>query len=195
MNYPKRKTLSRMQAFALTATLVIHLVLVYLLSTQSRPHQSPSVIESTIQYLIIAPAAAPAVRITLPDVNIYTQLPINTLAPIDKIQLDEGMPGVDVPTADIYQFPDKGASKFQHLFDPRLRNRLQNLKHFTKSKTRSVDGVQVLDLGDGNCEFTTVGTSKTGRMSESVVVKCGNNESEQMVENMEKALKDPFGLR
>jgi len=93
---------------------------------------------------------------------------------------------------DNYQLRNKNSDKYKHLFDPRLREKLQNLKHFIKSKTRSVDGIEVLDIGNGMCELTSVSNSPSS--SGSAVVKCGNNESEQMVENIENALKDPLGI-
>ena len=96
-----------------------------------------------------------------------------------------------------YEFVDPGSAQYQHLFDPRLREKLKSVKHFSKSKNRSVDGIEISDMGDGTCMLTSLSSQQSGNSAGPgwVVVKCGNNESEQMIENMEKSLSDPLGLK
>lgn len=182
------------RSVALAIVVGLHFILVVLAIQNLSMRKLVDTAEQPLFYVNLAvKPISPTLEIIAPD---FSQLhPAISLdaAVVNTVRID-----VEAATDDpepSYSILPANSGKYQHLFDPRLRERLQNLKHFTKSKTRSVDGIQILDLGNGECELTTVGKSATGRLSESVTVRCGNNESEQMIENMEKALADPLGLK
>jgi hypothetical protein len=179
---------------ALTLIALFHIVLIYLANKHfslKREASRDEVLLHFINHPVLIVPSQP--EISAPDFSVSRSRHSPNLPEIDRLQIEADT--ADYAEPPTYAFPERGSEKFQHLFDPRPRERLQNLKHFTKSKTRSIDGIQILDLGNGRCELTFVGSSKRGLPSESVEVKCGNNESEQMVENMEKALADPLGLK
>ena len=188
---------------ALMLTLVIHLLLLNFiyhgLLEKNKLESNKNESSQTLSHLvaIVEPKHQDAETSSIkpadnfPTVNIPFHIP--DIADRDIIY--EDLSSHSFPS-DQYKLHNKNSDKYQHLFDPRLREKLQNLKHFTKSKTRSVDGIQILDIGDGMCELTSLSNapSSSGSGGESAVVKCGNNQSEQMVENMEKTLKDPLGI-
>jgi hypothetical protein len=182
------------RSVALAIVVGLHIILVVLAIKSLSVRKMVDAADQPLFYVkLTVKPISPSLHIVAPD---FSQIPpaisLDT-AVINSLQIDGDVAADDAEPS--YKLPIANSDKYQHLFDPRIRERLQNLKHFTKSKTRSVDGVQILDLGNGECELTTVGRSAAGRPSESVTVKCGNNESEQMIENMEKALADPLGLK
>lgn len=180
---------------ALTIVVVFHIIFALLAGKSFSVRKQMDSEEQPLLY--INPPLKPAPSnpdVILPDFS-HSRLTISVDSPvINPVPIELDPEAINAESSN-YTISSAKAEKYQHLFDPRLRERLQNLKHFTKSKTRSIGDTQILDLGNGQCEYTWVSSSRTGPPSVSVQVKCGNNESEQMIENMEKALADPLGLK
>jgi hypothetical protein len=91
-----------------------------------------------------------------------------------------------------YEFPSKKDNLYKDVFHPELRKKLQNLlpsiKHKPKIQHLGV-GITLEDIGNGKCIYGDA-FHKDGR-----IVKCGPDQGEQMMENVEKALADPLGLK
>lgn len=91
-----------------------------------------------------------------------------------------------------YEFPNKKAGRYKDVFDPKLRKKLEDLriKTIPKPKIQYLGvGVTLEDIGNGKCIY---GNAFTGEGS---VVKCGPDEGERMMLNVERALDDPLGLK
>ena len=188
-----RNTGNTGQRLCATATVFLLHLLIACIFIYQKPPLATSIEENRLDYLITRPKkslleAAPPEQNTL-----QVQPDLSSVKPPTELQFPP-MEAVPALTAEPSFLKKKDA--YQHLFDPRLREKLAQLKHFTKSKTRSVEGIEIVDLGGGICELTSLdsGSGSTG-LPGSVQVKCGNNESEQMIENMEQALNDPLDLK
>jgi hypothetical protein len=91
-----------------------------------------------------------------------------------------------------YEFPNKKAGRYKDVFDPKLRKKLEELpiKSMPKPKIQYLGvGITLEDIGDGKCIY---GDAFAGGGS---IVKCGPDEGERMMLNVERALDDPLGLK
>ena len=91
-----------------------------------------------------------------------------------------------------YEFPNKKAGRYKDVFDPKLRKKLEDLpiKTMAKPKIQYLGvGITLEDIGNGKCIY---GNAFTG---EGRIVKCGPDEGERMMLNVERALDDPLGLK
>lgn len=98
---------------------------------------------------------------------------------------------VEQPTSH-YAFPNKKAGRYKDVFDPKLRKKLEDLpiKVIPKPKIQYLGvGITLEDIGNGKCIY---GNAFTG---EGNIVKCGPDEGESMMLNVERALDDPLGLK
>jgi hypothetical protein len=98
---------------------------------------------------------------------------------------------VEQPTSH-YEFPNKKAGRYKDVFDPKLRKKLVELpiKTIPKPKIQYLGvGITLEDIGNGKCIY---GNAFTG---EGNIVKCGPDEGERMMLNVERALDDPLGLK
>lgn len=91
-----------------------------------------------------------------------------------------------------YEFPNKKAGRYKDVFDPKLRKKLLDLpiKAMPKPKIQYQGvGITLEDIGNGKCIYGDA-FSGGGR-----IVKCGPDEGERMMLNVERALDDPLGLK
>ncbi len=98
---------------------------------------------------------------------------------------------IEQPTSH-YEFPNKKAGRYKDVFDPKLRKRLEDLpiKIIPKPKIQYLGvGITLEDIGNGKCIYGDA-FHKTGN-----IVKCGPDEGERMMLNVERALDDPLGLK
>lgn len=90
-----------------------------------------------------------------------------------------------------YKLANKKAEQYRDIFDPRLREKLENLPLRVSKKLKIQHlgvGVTLEDIGGGLCIYGDA-LRKEGRK-----VKCGPDEGELMMQNVEKALADPLGI-
>lgn len=98
----------------------------------------------------------------------------------------------DDSSVDTYEFPHKKSDRYNDVFNPELRKRLQELtgRKMPKPKIQYIGvGITLEDIGDGKCIYGDA-FHKSG-----AVVKCGPDQGEIMMENVEKSLADPLGLK
>ncbi|GGY68265.1 hypothetical protein GCM10011613_10590 [Cellvibrio zantedeschiae] len=90
-----------------------------------------------------------------------------------------------------YEFPTKKSGRYKDVFNPELRKKLQDLpeRKVVKPKIQYLGvGITLEDIGNGMCLYGDA-FLKTGYK-----VKCGPDQGEQMMINMEHALADPLHL-
>jgi hypothetical protein len=91
-----------------------------------------------------------------------------------------------------YELPNKKSERYKNVFDPKLRKKLQELPPVVKAKPKIQYlgvGITLEDIGNGKCIYGDA-FHKAGS-----IVKCGPNEGERMMQNVERALEDPLGLK
>lgn len=118
------------------------------------------------------------VSMALPDIVIEEQIQTAIITSIEQPKSH-------------YEFPSKKAGRYKDVFDPRLRKKLEDLpvKTIPKPKIQYLGvGITLEDIGDGKCIY---GNAFSG---EGRTVKCGPNEGERMMLNIERDLDDPLGL-
>lgn len=117
-----------------------------------------------------------------------TDIQIHLMMPEFEVQLDA------VGNPAIYQLPSTEAKQFDHLFDPRLRKKLQ--ENITPSSVstfkqydsfRNAHGATVMASGNGKCMVTMAAgknerATNWGWSSDS----CGKTDSEKMLEAVEE---------
>jgi hypothetical protein len=130
------------------------------------------------------------------DIPVFERVSVKTSVLLPEILIEEQAPTalditVEQPSTH-YEFPNKKAGRYKDVFDPKIRKKLENLsvKIMPKPKIQYLGvGITLEDIGNGKCIY---GNAFTGEGS---VVKCGPDEGERMMLNVERSLDDPLGLK
>ncbi len=169
---------------------LMHVLLVFYMLKYGVKVREALVVEAQVNLMLLKPEnnSAP-----------FSDLPIN---PDERsvILLEVVIPEIEIKELDLgvsdfndtYELHNKNSDKYKDVFDPKLRKKLQALPPQVKKKPKIQYlgvGITLEDIGNGMCIYGDA-LHKTGRK-----VKCGLDQGEQMMLNVEQALADPLGIK
>ena len=183
-------------ALLLSLVVVFHSVIIFLMLNSKAIQRSNLSYQKPLQLLQLQPERkiisnqiglqslnihAPEIRLTLPE----------TIKDNKSLEFSESdLRGL--PSEDTYELPSKNAHLYNDVFDPRLRKQLQE-NHQVVSKAKraklrtwqDVAGNTVVEVADGSCirSMPSIGNSRETNWS-LLRFKCGKNEGERMMDNV-----------
>ena len=182
------------RAVLFISILFFHCVLfIAFMRIQLGKHQTLS-LQRTFTLVSLPPERnSPILELPPPSLNFNTHL---MQIPLPNIEIAESptqtMNATSIEMDKSYELPNKSSNRYQEIFDPKLRQKLQALHQpsIVKPKIQSLGiGVTLENIGDGKCIYGDA-FNRTGK-----IVKCGPDEGERMMNNINEELetrKHPF---
>lgn len=175
-------------------TLAIHMAIIFIAIT-SHLHKSEQT-ETAIKLMpiYVAPLTS-AFSSETPSIQRDIQFSLPIIVPelvFPQFETDISILNAsDFLGQEAYELPTKKSGRYKDVFNPELRKKLQDLpeRKIAKPKIQYLGvGITLEDIGDGMCLYGDA-FAKTGQK-----VKCGPDQGEQMMLNVEHALADPLHL-
>ena len=179
--------------FIFIVIVFFHLALI-VIALNSKITQLETSVVPALKMVLLSPVKIP-IKTEL-DIPLIESVSIKTEVVLPAIFFEkEAQPALDITfeqSSKYYEFPNKKAERYKDVFDPKLRKTLEDLpiKTMPKPKIQYLGvGITLEDIGNGKCIY---GNAFAG---EGRIVKCGPDEGERMMLNVERALVDPLGLK
>ena len=175
---------------------LLHLLLISIsLNTQTKRPLTENTPSLQMIYLSEISSADP-MRLEIPS---FTFPPINVPIVFHEVKLEEH-PVLDLtPNNSLsnYQLPSPNDTKYQNVFDPKLRKKLIDSEALNRPRATvkqdswtANDGRVYTYKGDGHCLVTNLKTDWRDRGTSYREVKCGKTDSEKMMDNINADFDD-----
>lgn len=200
LNYSSRSVTQHNSPFVLILIVLIHLLLIALVLNIKSKQRKDISFEAIMQLRELPTKNIYSVSETeIPNINVDVK-PIHLVVPEITFKENNKTPlDLSVITSDqTYELPDANAELYKDVFDPKLRKKLQEAHAARKPKKqesletwRASNGTTLVDMGSGECmaSMPQMDLRDRGTNWGLLRVKCGETESERMMNNIDADLE------